>query len=644
MLEMQFPVGESVKLMEQKNPKSACIIAAGRRDTTNGLKSVQEDLHRKLIFQGTHNLDQCLWLKFISICFVFLSFRTHTIGHTGPKQKGVSKFILEKPEELKTFDVLEAKMKSLVKTDGPPFSPASDVIEVSQYVNNVVIDAVFESKSLLSRLDQFLQGIVILSLKYLKKNHDMPDALAQALWRTFDGDLKDRRFFVTYGVFFDEPITEGRFARRNVHPVQEAVQYDDSAYLIAYVNMFGEEGGFDAIAATIEDKKTALNRLPKYMKILKAASRVFPPEFEKSYLTSVSDLVIKRLHTAMGDVEDMKSIEDKSVAELKTDLLDLLKYVASPEDLAGITRRLAEVVPPQDQLELHFLVDEKYAHDHDLVCVVCQNILQDPVMITSCQHSHCKECLDEWTKKQSQCPVCRSEIKETLPDRRAKRQISLLKVRCKNNEYGCDSTGELGSAPLTFWVKHQPECPVKTCEFCSLKTKTLDSHLQECEFAVVDCPFKKLGCNAKLKKKDGEKGLRKHVDSSMEWHYFLMVKVFSEQDQELSGLPKVIGALQNWGDMQGCSVCGKKPIPGFAFKCTTCPNGAKHGEPFTMCLECKSLSGHDESHNIVRLAGGEEDFKVDGVDEARKFAIDRHHCVSTLLSSRKSSSSSSVIE
>eukprot|EP00475_Leptophrys_vorax_P044141 TRINITY_DN872_c0_g1_i14.p1 TRINITY_DN872_c0_g1~~TRINITY_DN872_c0_g1_i14.p1 ORF type:complete len:224 (+),score=65.45 TRINITY_DN872_c0_g1_i14:236-907(+) len=155
-------------------------------------------------------------------------FRTYTIGHTGPKQKGVSKFILEKPEELKTFDVLEAKMKSLVKTDGPPFSPASDVIEVSQYVNNVVIDAVFESKSLLSRLDQFLQGIVILSLKYLKKNHDMPDALAQALWRTFDGDLKDRRFFVTYGVFFDEPITEGRFARRNVHPVQEVVQYDDS--------------------------------------------------------------------------------------------------------------------------------------------------------------------------------------------------------------------------------------------------------------------------------------------------------------------------------------------------------------------------------------------------------------------------------
>eukprot|EP00475_Leptophrys_vorax_P010209 TRINITY_DN16882_c0_g1_i1.p1 TRINITY_DN16882_c0_g1~~TRINITY_DN16882_c0_g1_i1.p1 ORF type:complete len:463 (-),score=120.96 TRINITY_DN16882_c0_g1_i1:48-1436(-) len=242
-------------------------------------------------------------------------------------------------------------------------------------------------------------------------------------------------------------------------------------------------------------------------------------------------------------------------------------------------------------MDLQWFVDEKAALDHDLVCVICANVMVDPTMVTSCQHSYCKECLDEWLQQQTQCPGCRTGIKETIPDRRAKKQISTLQVRCKNAEYGCSATGELGTAPSTFWDKHEPLCTVKTCEFCSVKTNNLDAHLNICELAFVPCPFKKIGCDAKLKKD----AIQKHVDGCMEWHYFVMIRAFAQRDAELTDLPVVAGDLQEWEHT--CAGCAKNPIFGSAFKCMTCNPSGSH----IVCLECKSMGKHAENHNLVKL-------------------------------------------
>ncbi|KAM4583346.1 zinc-binding protein A33-like [Fundulus diaphanus] len=46
--------------------------------------------------------------------------------------------------------------------------------------------------------------------------------------------------------------------------------------------------------------------------------------------------------------------------------------------------------------------------EEDLCCPVCQDIFQDPVLL-SCSHSFCKECLKNWWREKAaqECPVCR---------------------------------------------------------------------------------------------------------------------------------------------------------------------------------------------------------------------------------------------
>ncbi|KAM4583340.1 zinc-binding protein A33-like isoform 1-T1 [Fundulus diaphanus] len=55
--------------------------------------------------------------------------------------------------------------------------------------------------------------------------------------------------------------------------------------------------------------------------------------------------------------------------------------------------------------------------EKDLCCPVCQDVFQDPVVL-SCSHSFCKECLKNWWREKAaqECPVCkRRSSKENPP-------------------------------------------------------------------------------------------------------------------------------------------------------------------------------------------------------------------------------------
>jgi hypothetical protein len=239
-------------------------------------------------------------------------------------------------------------------------------------------------------------------------------------------------------------------------------------------------------------------------------------------------------------------------------------------------------------MEVQWLVDEKTALDNDLVCPICQNVMSDPTMITSCQHAFCNECISGWIIQKKTCPQCRVQAKETIPDRRAKKQISMLKVKCKESEFGCEAVGELGIPPNTFWSKHATECVIKTCPHCAEKVKGLQDHVNSCDKAIVPCPFKKLGCPGEFRKRE----LEKHIEESMEFHYVNMIRYVSDRDPELIDLPVVTGGTKVL--KKKCAVCRSNPIFGPAFKCEVC----SQGQDVFLCLECKTLSPKHKEHAL----------------------------------------------
>ncbi|XP_036007688.1 nuclear factor 7, brain-like [Fundulus heteroclitus] len=52
----------------------------------------------------------------------------------------------------------------------------------------------------------------------------------------------------------------------------------------------------------------------------------------------------------------------------------------------------------------------------DLCCPVCQDVFQDPILL-SCSHSFCKECLKSWWREKpaQECPVCKRRSSKDFP-------------------------------------------------------------------------------------------------------------------------------------------------------------------------------------------------------------------------------------
>ncbi|XP_068682376.1 E3 ubiquitin-protein ligase NRDP1-like [Montipora capricornis] len=101
--------------------------------------------------------------------------------------------------------------------------------------------------------------------------------------------------------------------------------------------------------------------------------------------------------------------------------------------------------------------------DPNLLCSICAGVLEEAV-ITPCGHSFCNECLHTWLDRPNtnSCPSCRSGVSErdVIPVLALRGMIDGLAVYCDNNENGCKMV---------------------------LKLDKLTTHLQVCEFALIQC-------------------------------------------------------------------------------------------------------------------------------------------------------------
>ncbi|MCQ2820433.1 MAG: hypothetical protein MJ252_24475, partial [archaeon] len=71
--------------------------------------------------------------------------------------------------------------------------------------------------------------------------------------------------------------------------------------------------------------------------------------------------------------------------------------------------------------------------DVGIMCTICQNIAINPITCSKCQNSFCKECIDEFKKKGTECPFrCTGATQK--PNRVMRSVLSKLKIKCRR---GC---------------------------------------------------------------------------------------------------------------------------------------------------------------------------------------------------------------
>ena len=115
--------------------------------------------------------------------------------------------------------------------------------------------------------------------------------------------------------------------------------------------------------------------------------------------------------------------------------------------------------------------------DRHFHCLICYNVLKDPVMCRRNQHYFCRGCITEHLRRNSHtCPTCADELTvETLTDapRIVTDYLNERKIRCDYEDRGCRELVQL---------------------------QNLNRHVSECGFSPVVCGNQ--GCGQTINKRD----------------------------------------------------------------------------------------------------------------------------------------------
>lgn len=109
----------------------------------------------------------------------------------------------------------------------------------------------------------------------------------------------------------------------------------------------------------------------------------------------------------------------------------------------------------------------------ELQCTVCFTTPQDEIYMCTTSHSLCSRCYKKVKSRKKECPTCKKALADDQRNHAGEKIISLLCFDCDN----------------------------KDCEF-SGNPAQLKEHKRKCEYRIVCCSYKFLGCTEKVKQLD----------------------------------------------------------------------------------------------------------------------------------------------
>ena len=132
--------------------------------------------------------------------------------------------------------------------------------------------------------------------------------------------------------------------------------------------------------------------------------------------------------------------------------------------------------------------------NQNFLCLICFNVLKEPVMCSRNQHCFCRACITKHLQNSQRCPTCADELTvETLaePQRMVKDYLNELPIHCVHINRGCQEIVQLQNLD-----RHEATCgftpAVCTNQGCGATVNKRDLIHHESE----QCEFRKLKCHS----------------------------------------------------------------------------------------------------------------------------------------------------
>ena len=132
--------------------------------------------------------------------------------------------------------------------------------------------------------------------------------------------------------------------------------------------------------------------------------------------------------------------------------------------------------------------------NRNFLCLICFNVLKDPVLCPKNHHCFCRGCITKHLEKSQRCPTCADELTEetlTEPPRMVKDYLNESKIRCVYDDRGCEEIVQ-----LQHLDQHEDSCgytpAVCTNPGCGEILNKRDLTIHESEL----CEYRKLKCHS----------------------------------------------------------------------------------------------------------------------------------------------------
>lgn len=151
-------------------------------------------------------------------------------------------------------------------------------------------------------------------------------------------------------------------------------------------------------------------------------------------------------------------------------------------------------VPPNKEAALRYAD----AVDDEFCCSMCLEVMENASCLTRCGHSFCQACLKRAIQRKPECPQCRQQGEDCVPNFTLRKLIASLSVRCAHE--GCAAV--MPRSDLDAHVLKCPNGPHKCnvpnssdphdwCSFTCGSEAERVQHRQRCDYVLVQCPH---GC------------------------------------------------------------------------------------------------------------------------------------------------------
>ncbi len=176
------------------------------------------------------------------------------------------------------------------------------------------------------------------------------------------------------------------------------------------------------------------------------------------------------------------------------------------------------------------LMLEKYKNmAPELICLICLNIVYDPVMCLTCGTIFCKNCIKKLMQTSNNCPnKCVLQTKSI--DRILHNLLDKFEFNCFYKINGCNKI-----LLYSDFVKHCKECEYSlykcnspNCNYTSIK-KEIILHVEKCPFRIEKC----LICNKDVKYLDYESHYNKCINKKIKCNLCNKELLFKELESHM---------------------------------------------------------------------------------------------------------------